>query len=214
VPSPFDSHQLKVHITPHISTRWQHRMASLSPMAEVMANQFHAEPGNYLAFFSSHDYLQQTLDRLQQRHTDIPVWHQARNMSEPERDAFVARFTETGQGIGFAVLGGAFGEGIDLPGRRLIGAFVATLGLPQVNPVNELLRARLQQRFGRGYDYAYLFPGVQRVVQAGGRVIRSETDHGTVWLMDDRFGRAEVRRLLPVWWSLAPVASGQRMRAL
>jgi DNA excision repair protein ERCC-2 len=205
VPSPFNSHQLKVHIAPHISTRWQHRMASLSPMAEVMASQFHAEPGNYLAFFSSHDYLQQTLDRLQQQHADIPVWHQARNMSEPERDAFVARFTETGQGIGFAVLGGAFGEGIDLPGRRLIGAFVATLGLPQVNPVNEQLRARLQQRFGRGYDYAYLFPGVQKVVQAAGRVIRSESDHGTVWLMDDRFGRAEVRRLLPAWWSVERV---------
>ena len=200
VPSPFAPEQLAVRVAPHISTRWSDRQASLTPMAEVMAAQYAAEPGNYLAFFSSFDYLQQALDRLQQHHPALPVWAQSRGMSEPERDAFVARFTEGGQGIGFAVLGGAFGEGIDLPGRRLIGAFIATLGLPQVNPVNEQMRARLQALFGRGYDYAYLFPGLQKVVQAAGRVIRTEQDHGTVWLLDDRFARHDVQRLLPAWW--------------
>ena len=200
VPSPFAGEQLAVRVAPHISTRWTDRLASLTPMADTMAAQFAAEPGNYLAFFSSFDYLAQALDRLQQRHPSIPVWVQSRGMGEPEREAFIARFTDSGQGIGFAVLGGAFGEGIDLPGRRLIGAFIATLGLPQVNPVNEQLKARLQAKFGRGYDYTYLFPGVQKVVQAAGRVIRSEQDHGTVWLLDDRYARAEVRRLLPAWW--------------
>ena len=201
VPSPFAADQLQVRVAPHISTRWSDRMASLTPMADVMAQQFEAEPGNYLAFFSSFDYLQQALDRLQERHRFVPTWAQSRGMTEPDREAFIARFTEDSQGIGFAVLGGAFGEGIDLPGHRLIGAFIATLGLPQLNPVNEQMRARLQQRFGRGYDYAYLYPGLQKVVQAAGRVIRSETDHGTVWLMDDRFGKAEVKRLLPAWWA-------------
>jgi DNA excision repair protein ERCC-2 len=204
VPSPFSGEQLAVRVAPHISTRWTDRLASLTPMADTMAAQFAAEPGNYLAFFSSFDYLAQALDRLQQRHPDIPVWAQSRGMGEPEREAFIARFSDGGQGIGFAVLGGAFGEGIDLPGRRLIGAFIATLGLPQVNPVNEQLKARLQAKFGRGYDYTYLFPGVQKVVQAAGRVIRSEQDHGTVWLLDDRFARAEVRRLLPAWWVVDP----------
>ena len=201
VPSPFSSEQLQVRLAPHISTRWSHRQASLTPMADVMAEQFEAEPGNYLAFFSSFDYLQQALDRLQERHRFVPTWAQSRGMTEPDREAFIARFTEESQGIGFAVLGGAFGEGIDLPGHRLIGAFIATLGLPQVNPVNEQMRARLQQRFGRGYDYAYLYPGLQKVVQAAGRVIRSETDHGTVWLMDDRFQKSEVLRLMPAWWT-------------
>jgi len=200
VPSPFNPAQLAVHIAPHISTRYADRLTSLDPLVQVLAGQYHSEPGNYLAFFSSFDYLQQALDRLHQRHGDIPVWAQSRGMTETERDAFLQRFTEHSQGIGFAVLGGAFGEGIDLPGRRLIGAFIATLGLPQVNPVNEQMRARLQARFGRGYDYAYLFPGLQKVVQAAGRVIRSEQDHGTVWLLDDRYARAEVRRLLPAWW--------------
>lgn len=200
VPSPFDPAQLRVCVAPHISTRYHDRHASLDRLVQVIATQYAERPGNYLAFFSSFAYLQQALERLQERHPAVPVWSQSRGMSEPEREAFVARFTDEGQGIGFAVLGGAFGEGIDLPGRRLIGAFIATLGLPQVNPVNEQLRQRLQARFGQGYDYAYLFPGLQKVVQAAGRVIRGPEDEGVVVLMDDRFHRAEVRRLLPPWW--------------
>ncbi|MCY1500815.1 DNA repair helicase (rad3) [compost metagenome] len=98
------------------------------------------------------------------------------------------------------MLGGAFGEGIDLPGERLIGAFIATLGLPQVNPVNEEMKARMQAMFGSGFDYAYLYPGLQKVVQAAGRVIRTTQDRGVVYLLDARFTRAEVRRLLPGWW--------------
>ena len=108
--------------------------------------------------------------------------------------------------MGFAVLGGAFSEGIDLPGDRLIGAFIATLGLPQVNPVNEQIRQRLDtlvsQDTGSGFDCAYLYPGLQKVVQAAGRVIRTPEDRGVVHLIDDRFGRAEVRALLPRWWGL------------
>jgi DNA excision repair protein ERCC-2 len=98
------------------------------------------------------------------------------------------------------VLGGAFGEAIDLPGTRLIGAFVATLGLPQLNPVNEQMKLRLHDAFGEGYAYAYLFPGLQKVVQAAGRVIRGPDDRGVLYLIDDRFTRSDVRQLLPVWW--------------
>ncbi|HEY5798715.1 MAG TPA: helicase C-terminal domain-containing protein, partial [Burkholderiaceae bacterium] len=112
------------------------------------------------------------------------------------------RFTLDGRGIGFAVLGGSFGEGIDLPGARLIGAFIATLGLPQVNPVNEEIMARMNALFGPqfGYDYTYLYPGIQKVVQAAGRVIRTTSDRGVIHLIDDRFSRPEVKRLLPTWW--------------
>jgi DNA excision repair protein ERCC-2 len=100
------------------------------------------------------------------------------------------------------VLGGAFAEGVDLPGERLIGAFVATLGLPPAEPLNELTRARLDAAFGRGHDYTYLYPGIRKVVQAAGRVIRTAHDRGWVFLIDDRFRRAEVRRLLPAWWDV------------
>jgi Rad3-related DNA helicase len=202
VDSPFVASQLKVEVARGISTRYQHRKASLAPIADLMAAQYAQAPGNYLAFFSSFDYLEQAADMLARRHPEIPAWRQSRRMSETERSAFLERFTSESKGIGFAVLGGAFGEGIDLPGARLIGAFVATLGLPQINPVNEQLRGRLQTMFGAGYDYAYLYPGLQKVVQAAGRVIRTEQDRGTVWLIDDRFARSEVLALLPAWWHL------------
>ena len=206
LPSPFAAEQFDVRIAPWISTRYHDRSASLDALVRVIAARYTERPGNYLAFFSSFDYLQQALDRLTTRHPGMPVWSQSRGMGEPERTAFIGRFVEGGQGIGFAVLGGAFGEGIDLPGERLVGAFIATLGMPQVNAVNEQMRARLQARSGHGYNDTYLFPGLMKVVQAAGRVIRSEQDRGSLWLLDDRFARADVRRLLPTWWRVKVAA--------
>ena len=134
---------------------------------------------------------------------NVPSVRLLRAAGLDDTHAFLARFEPGGQGVGFAVLGGAFGEGIDLPGDRLVGAFVATLGLPQVNPLNERLRQCLQDAFGAGFDYAYLVPGLRKVVQAAGRVIRTPEDRGTVFLIDDRFCRADVRALLPGWWEPA-----------
>lgn len=200
VESPFAAHQLQVQVARHISTRYPHRAASLTPIAALMAQQFRARPGNYLAFFSSYDYLQQAAALFAQQHPDVPHWCQSRRMLEGEQREFLGRFTDSSQGIAFAVLGGAFAEGIDLPGKRLIGAFLATLGLPQLNSVNEQIRERMQALFGAGYDYTYLYPGLQKVVQAAGRVIRTPSDEGVVHLMDDRFAQAQVRALLPTWW--------------
>ncbi len=202
VESPFEASQLHVRIVPQISTRYQHRARSLSPIADLMARQYRDLPGNYLSYFSSFEYLQQVLDEFVQRYPQIPVWKQARNMSETAKGEFLQRFKLGGAGIGFAVLGGAFAEGIDLPGQQLIGAFVSTLGLAQTNPVNEGLRGRMAAAFGhdKGYDYTYLYPGIQKVVQAAGRVIRSHSDQGVVYLIDDRYAQTRVRRLLPAWW--------------
>jgi Rad3-related DNA helicase len=204
VDSPFRAEQLAVRLVTHISTRYQRRDASLAPIAELIAAQYGQRPGNYLAFFSSFEYLDKVAQQMAQRHADVPLWLQPRRMGDAERDAFLARFQPDGRGVGFAVLGGVFGEGIDLPGKRLIGAFVATLGLPQINPVNEQMRERMGIIFGAGYDYTYLYPGLQKVVQAAGRVIRTPDDEGVLFLIDDRFARSEVRRLLPSWWRPAP----------
>lgn len=126
-------------------------------------------------------------------------------MDEDSRRAFLERFAPDGQGIGFAVLGGAFAEGVDLPGSRLIGAFVSTLGLPPVTPVQEQIRLRLDALFGRGHGYADLVPGMLKVVQAAGRVLRTPQDRGWLWLIDDRYLRSDVRRLLPGWWQFDDV---------
>ncbi|WP_046383352.1 ATP-dependent DNA helicase [Pseudomonas veronii] len=206
VESPFNAAQLRVRIVDEVSTRFVHRQTSLEPIVELIAEQFAHQPGNYLAFFSSFDYLQQVALLLAERHPHIALWQQSRGMAEAERRAFLEQFTEHSQGVGFAVLGGAFGEGIDLPGARLIGAFIATLGLPQLNPINEQMKQRMGAIFGSGYDYTYLYPGIQKVVQAAGRVIRSQQDQGVVMLIDDRFGEARVRQLLPRWWAIATKA--------
>ena len=206
VDAPFKPEQLNVQTVSSISTRYRDRENSLQPIADLVARQYDLKPGNYLCFFSSFEYLQQVADCLRSAHPHLPVWPQTPNMDKEGRETFLSRFTEQGQGVGLAVLGGAFSEGIDLPGQRLIGAFVATLGLPQVNPVNEQMKLAMNRQFGsnKGYDYTYLFPGLRKVVQAAGRVIRTEQDMGTVYLIDDRYQRASVRALLPRWWHVRP----------
>ncbi|MEO7152801.1 MAG: ATP-dependent DNA helicase, partial [Burkholderiaceae bacterium] len=202
VPPAFAPEHLQVRIADRVSTRYPHRQASLDPVVDLMAQQYAERPGNYLAFFSSYSYLEQAAQRLAQRSPQLPQWRQSRAMDESARQAFLHRFVAGGRGVGFAVLGGAFAEGIDLPGTRLIGAFVATLGLPPVTPVQAQFRLRLDALFGAGQRYADLVPGLQKVVQAAGRVIRAPDDRGVVWLLDDRYRTPEVARLLPAWWQI------------
>jgi DNA excision repair protein ERCC-2 len=203
VASPFRAHQLQVQITPNISTRFKDREKSLGLLVNTIAQQYQTKSGNYLAFFSSFDYLQQAVAKFADIHPSVPIWTQSRGMTERQREAFLERFTQDSQGIGFAVLGGAFSEGIDLTGTRLIGAFIATLGLPQFNRINEEMKMRMDNLLGNGYDYIYLYPGLQKVVQAAGRVIRTTSDEGVLFLMDDRFAIEQVKSLLPQWWQIS-----------
>lgn len=200
VPSPFSGDQLQVRIARHISTRYSHRQQSLPDIVTLVLDQYQRQPGNYLLFFSSFAYLEQAAQALQQANPQMPMWCQSRGMNEARRQDFVDRFCPGGRGVGLAVLGGAFGEGIDLTGDRLVGAFIATLGMPQFNPVNEDFRARLDRLFGNGYDAVYVYPGLQKVVQAAGRIIRSQSDRGVLYLLDDRFSQEKIRALLPAWW--------------
>jgi DNA excision repair protein ERCC-2 len=200
LPSPFSAEQLQVQFTPGISTRQVHRENSLQPIAELIARQYRERPGHYLAFFSSFKYAKEVSDTLAQQAPDIPQRAQQPGMSPDQRRQFLAEFQKPEGSVAFAVLGGVFSEGIDLPGDQLIGAFVATLGLPPFDAWHEILKDRLQQRFGEGYNYTYLIPGLQKVAQAAGRVIRTPDDRGVIWLIDDRFLQPGVNRLLPRWW--------------
>jgi DNA excision repair protein ERCC-2 len=202
VPPAFAAEHLTVQVASRVSTRLAHRPRSLGRLVDVIEGQFDAHPGNYLAFFSSFDYLDQVAEALARRRPDLPQWRQARRMDPAARQAFLDRFTPDGRGIGFAVLGGVFAEGVDLPGTRLIGAFIATLGLPPVSPLQDHLRLRLDRLFGEDCGYADRVPAMQRVVQAAGRVLRTPEDRGWLWLLDDRYARADIVRLLPPWWGL------------
>lgn len=200
VQSPFQPEQLKVKVVDHISTRYLRRRYSIMPIVQLMAKQYREQPGNYLLFVSSFDYLQQVYETFSERFPEIPIRQQSRMMNEAEREEFINRFTPTSEGIAFAVLGGSFGEAIDLPGDRLVGAFIATIGLPQINEINEQMRVRMENIFGLGYEYTYLYPGMQKVVQAAGRVIRTKDDRGVIHLIDERYSQPEIRELLPKWW--------------
>ena len=203
VPPAFPAEHLTVRVADEVSTRFAHRGRSLEQLVAVIVRQFDEHPGNYFAFFSSFDYLEKAASWLTARRPDIPQWRQARRMNAGGRTDFLARFRPDGRGIGFAVLGGVFAEGVDLPGSLLIGAFIATLGLPPVSVTQDHIQARLDKLFGPGHGYADLVPAMQRVVQAAGRVLRTPEDLGWMWLLDDRYRRAEVIELLPPWWQLA-----------
>jgi Rad3-related DNA helicase len=210
VPPAFPPEHLQVRVAAHLSTRWAHRARSLPRLVQVIERQFDAHPGNYLAFFSSFEYLDQAAARLAHSRPDIPQWRQDRRMGASARQGFLDRFRPQGRGVGFAVLGGVFAEGVDLPGSMLIGAFIATLGLPPVSPAQTQTRARLAHLFGEdlgdhlGHHLGDpdLVPAMQRVVQAAGRVLRTPEDRGWLWLLDDRYRRDDVVALLPRWWGL------------
>lgn len=214
VESPFSADQLEVQLVRHISTRYPHRDASIAPIVDLIVRQFERVPGNYLVFASSFDYLARIAEQLDRVAPHIPNRLQYRNMTESERKVFLDGFAPGGHSISLAVLGGAFGEGIDLPGDRMLGAFIATLGLPQLNDVSEQMRLRMNDLFDAGYAYTYLYPGLHKVIQAAGRVIRTRNDHGVVYLIDDRFARREVRQLMPKWWKVQLLPAPSRSQAI
>lgn len=123
-------------------------------------------------------------------------------MKEAEREAFLAQFQGDGSEplLAFVVMGGIFGEGIDLSGQRLIGAVIVGIGLPQVDAERELLRGYHGSREEDGFAFAYAYPGFNRVLQAAGRVIRTESDRGTLLLIDPRFNQEQLQQWMPVWW--------------
>jgi DNA excision repair protein ERCC-2 len=200
--SPFPPENLGVLINDRIQTHFKGRAESLGDVVAAIGALVKGRCGNYLVFFPSYQYLNDALREFQVRHPTIPVLVQRPSMPEREREDFLTAFNvEHGETlVGFAVLGGIFGEGIDLVGERLIGAVIVGVGLPQLCVERDLIRDYFQQQNASGFEYAYTFPGMNRVLQAIGRVIRSETDRGVVLLIDARFNEVRYRRLFPPWW--------------
>lgn len=200
--SPFPAENLGLWCARQISTRYKDRTGSIVPVSDLLACMVRAKPGNYLVFFPSYNYLQTVLDDFTQRYPELPTLCQQSSMDEASRADFLSRFIpDPSQSLlGFAVLGGVFSEGVDLAGDRLIGVAVVGPGLPQVGPRQEQLRDHFEQTRGSGFDYAYRYPGMNKVLQAAGRVIRTPQDKGVVLLIDDRFTAPDTRRLMPPHW--------------
>ncbi len=219
LPSPFPRENLFVAIEDRAETRFRLREQHLPNVAASLYQFLSAHTGNYLVFFPSYGYMNQAVSLLEgiygDRRTarpDMPEWDvlvQAGGMTESDREAWLSRFERYGDcvRVGFCVLGGAFGEGIDLVGERLTGVAVVGVGLPQVNPEQEISRAYFEARFGEGFDFAYTYPGLNRVLQAAGRLIRTTTDRGGLLLIDARFAGRQYRDLLPPEWFPVPLLS-------
>jgi len=200
VSSPFRKEQWEVSVLP-LSTRFHDREKSLVKLAGALMAMI-AVKGNYLVFFPSYLYLQAVYDIFSTSYPEVATLVQGSGMSEGERESFLAAFCEDPAEtlLGFAVLGGIFSEGVDLPGNRLSGVMVVGVGLPQLGLERNLLRQYFNQQGKNGFDYAYVYPGMCKVLQAGGRLIRSERDTGVIVLADDRFLHNPYLQLLPEEW--------------
>ncbi|MFT7138039.1 MAG: DNA excision repair protein ERCC-2, partial [Sulfitobacter sp.] len=200
IPSPFDEKNLGVFTTSFLSTTYNNRTASLYDLVDTLALIVEARVGNYLVFFPSHAYLQMVAEKFQERYPSHPTVSQTSRMNDDARTNFLAEFDDTERPIlGFAVMGGVFGEGVDLKGSRLIGAIVVGVGLPQIGMERNTIRDYFEHS-GKGFEFAYQYPGINRVLQTAGRVIRSESDRGIVCLIDHRFNETGYRNLLPPHW--------------
>jgi DNA excision repair protein ERCC-2 len=200
--SPFPVENVHLMIHSRISTKYKQRVDSYAPIASAIETICNAQVGNYLVFFPSYAYMNAVLELLKERLPEEQLLIQGRGMTETERETFLNRFSTDNSEtmIGFAVMGGIFGEGIDLVGERLIGAVVVGVGLPQMGLERDLIKGYFDEHNGNGFAYAYQYPGFNRVLQATGRVIRTETDRGIIVLIDERFAHARYRRLFPAHW--------------
>ncbi len=214
LPSPFPPENLAVLVQDRIGTHLKARADSLAAVAEAVRTTLEQRRGNYLVYLPSYQYLRALHEAFQSAAPGVKTLAQRPGMSEPEREQFLGAFSAEHEEtlVGFAVLGGVFGEGIDLVGERLIGAIIVGVGLPQLCAERDLMAQFFQEQRGSGFDYAYTFPGMNRVLQATGRVIRSETDRGVVLLIDTRFGQRRYQALFPRWWRARRAGSVEAIR--
>ena len=208
LPSPYPKDRLHVSLATHIDTSYRARRSSIEPIIQVIEAITAERDGGYLVFFPSYSYLESVLEVFVARHPEKTVVAQSRHMSESERQDFLDHFNGSAV-CGFAVLGGVFGEGIDLKGERLIGAIIIGVGLPGLSIDRDVIRDRYTEH---GFELAYQYPGIVKVLQTAGRVIRSEHDEGVVCLVDRRYSQARYQQMLPDHWTIKQSSSIDQLK--
>ncbi len=199
--SPYERDNLCLIAYDGISTRFTDRKATAEDCAEIIARCVEAREGNYMVYFPSYDYMKRVARRFRDIMPDCAMILQKPGMSYRERERFIRLFRSQSQAIvGFCVLGGMFSEGIDLSGESLIGSIIVGTGMPQLSAERNIMAAYYDEKTERGHEFAYVCPGMNKVLQAAGRVIRSESDRGVVLLIDDRYAEPNMRTLYPRHW--------------
>jgi DNA excision repair protein ERCC-2 len=203
LPTPFANEQWQVSVVP-ISTKYADREFTKAPLVKLLHEAVNRKRANYLIFFPSYEYMNSVYEAfVQDLELDtVRTLVQSSEMPEKERESFLAAFNQSNEQslVGFAVLGGIFSESIDLVGDRLQGVIIVGVGMPQIGLERNLIKAYFDKEQRNGFDYAYVYPGINKVLQAGGRLIRSENDRGTILLIDDRYLEPRYQRLLPAEW--------------
>ena len=201
--SPFDKKNQCLICINNISTRYDDRESSSGSVASVIRATVAGKEGKYIVYFPSYTYLSEVMEIFQKKFPTIQIIAQDRSMSENAKADFLSRFDESTEGtlVGFCVMGGSFSEGIDLRGERLIGAMIVGVGLPTISTELNIIKEHYDKTRENGYAYTYTYPGMIKVMQAAGRVIRSENERGVVVLLDDRFATPEYRGIMPEHWS-------------
>lgn len=198
--SPFDPKLQKIKIDQEVSTYYKERDQFYEKVIDKIIVFVNERPGNYLIFLPSYAYLKDIADRLTARNAIPNLWIQSKNMTENEKDIFLNEFNKGVPVVGLAVIGGIFSEGIDLTGDKLIGVAIVGVGLPSPSAENEILKQYFQELYEDGFGYAYLLPGFNKVLQTAGRLIRTETDSGSILLLDKRYKESRYRNLFPPHW--------------
>ncbi len=198
-PGPFPEKQRKILVIPQISTKYSDRESNYQKIATAIEKLVALKRGNYIIFFPSYAFLEEVHSRVNLPLSD--VLKQEKEINKVTIEKYLSQFklmnTPT---VLFAVQGGVFAEGVDYPGEMLIGAMIVGPPLPTFDLEREIYREYYEKRYGTGFHYAYIYPAMSKVVQAAGRVIRSEKDSGLIVLMDKRFVLPEYSQSMPKDW--------------
>lgn len=198
--SPFDTKNRMILIADDVSTKYKDRENTREKVAEYIDAVVGKMPGNYIVYFPSYEYMNMIYEIYKDRGTNMII-KQESNMSEDDKESFLKMFEDGKKGIiAFCVLGGIFSEGIDLKNDRLIGVIIVGVGLPQICLERDIIKDYFEEKYGLGYEFAYLYPGFNKVMQSAGRVIRTETDRGIILLIDERFLHKNYMKLFPKEW--------------
>ncbi|WP_039658062.1 ATP-dependent DNA helicase [Clostridium tyrobutyricum] len=199
---PFERRNREILISSNISTVYRSREESCLPIINYIKDVISRRTGNYIVFFPSYGYMDRVYELFIEKFPDVKTSIQKSGMSESEREKFLNDFKEDSKEsfISFAVLGGLFSEGIDLKGDKLIGSIIVGVGLPKISFERDIIMDFFNKKNGLGYEYSYMYPGMNKILQAAGRVIRTESDRGVILLIDKRFMTVKYKKLFPREW--------------
>ena len=199
--SPFDVKNRLLMIGDNVATTYNKRFETSEDIASYIANCVQAKKGNYMVFFPSYKYMDLVFDKMKENYPNINTSIQESNMSEEEKEEFLSMFDEDNKEthVGFCVLGGHFSEGIDLTNDKLIGVIIVGVGMPQIGIERDIIKEHMKDS-NKGFDYAYVYPGMIKVLQAAGRCIRTDDDKGVILLLDNRYSQRRYQSLFPYEW--------------